>query len=307
VSKRRRGARSRARGRPLLAALAAGILVAAAWWLVAGPGSPLASTNTGGPTNAGGSGSFASFRPPDLHALAVAPDDERTLIFGHHQGMLVSRDAGATWSRISGASGDAMGIALPAGSRTAYVAGHNVFFRSDDGGTTWRSVRPSLPGLDIHGFAASAAEARTFYAFVVGHGLFRSDDVGTTWARTGDAPGSTMSMAAGKSGGKDVLFAATMDAGVVRSRDGGRSWERVPELGRAGHASAAGDVIYAAGGSSVLVSQDGGGTWQRRPFPRGGAVLVAVAPSDTRRAYVVTDRLEVWRSRDGGESWERAG
>jgi photosystem II stability/assembly factor-like uncharacterized protein len=307
VSKRRRRARSDPRGHWLLAAVVAGLLVAAGWWYFGGSGSPLASIDTGSPTNAGGSSSFASFRPRDLHALAVAPDDERTVIFGHHQGMLVSQDAGGTWSRISGASGDAMGIALPPGSSTAYAAGHNVFLRSDDGGTTWRSVRPSLPGLDLHGFTASATEARTFYAFVVGHGLFRSDDEGTTWAKAGDAPGSTMSMAAGRSGGKDVLFAATMDAGVVRSRDGGRSWERVPELGGASHASAAGDVIYAADGSSVLISQDAGGTWQRRPFPRGGAVLVAVAPSDTRRAYVITDRLEVWRSRDGGESWERAG
>jgi photosystem II stability/assembly factor-like uncharacterized protein len=301
MSRRRGRSRRRAPRRWPIAVLGAALLAAAGWWLFAGPGSPVASTGSGG------TASLASFRPPDLHALAVAPDDERTIIFGHHQGMLVSRDAGSTWSRISGASSDAMGIALPAASRTAYAAGHNVFFRSDDGGDTWRSVRPSLPSFDIHGFAASATDARTFYAFVVGHGLFRSDDGGTAWAKAGDAPGSTMSMAAAKSGGKDVLFAATMDAGVVRARDGGKTWERVPELASAGHVSAAGDVIYAAGGSSVVVSRDGGSSWLRRSFPRGGAVLVAVAPSDTRRAYVVTDRLEVWRSSNGGESWERAG
>lgn len=240
-----------------------------------------------------------------MHALQVSPTDERTVVFGHHGGMLVSHDGGALWTPASGARGDAMGVALPPGSRTQFAAGHDIFLRSDDGGVTWSAVRPALPGTDIHGFAASATTPNTFYAYVVGSGLFKSTDAGTTWRKAGDASGGTMSLTVAKAGGADVIYANTMD-GVQRSRDGGRTWEPVPEVGGA-TLNAAGGTVYAAAGGAIQVSTDGGLTWTRRAFSRGGAVLVAPAPTNPTTVYVVTDRLEVWRSPDGGATWERAG
>lgn len=246
---------------------------------------------------------LAAYRPPDMHALTVQPDDPETLLFGSHRGLLVSRDGGRTWLPI-GPSGDAMGIALPPGSETAYAAGHDVFFRTEDAGVTWTTFRAPLPGTDIHGLAASAVRSGTFYAYVVGQGLFRSDDAGVSWQLAGQPPGSTMSLAAAKQANADVLFASTMD-GVQRSRDGGRTWERVPELGGA-YVSAADAMVYAAAGSMIFVSTDGGGSWERRPFP-DGAALVAPAPSAPQTVYVITRRQEVWRSTNGGSSWERVG
>lgn len=269
------------------------------WWLFTSGDSPLVRAV------APGTSPLAAFRPPDVHALVVAPDDERTILFGSHAGMLFSRDGGATWSRVPGAEGDAMGIAVPPGSKTAYAAGHNVFFRSDDGGGTWRSARPALPGTDIHGFAASATSPGAFYAFVVGHGLFRTEDAGASWKLVGTAPGSTMSLACARSAGDDVLYASTM-GGVERSRDGGRTWERVAEL-RDASVTTHGAIAYAVTGRSLFVSSDGGATWQRREFRGGNGVLVAVAPSNTSLIYVVSDRLEVWRSPDAGMTWERVG
>lgn len=46
---------------------------------------------------------------------------------------------------------------------------------------------------------------------------------------------------------------------------------------------------------------------ERRTFTRGGAVLVAAAPTNPKMVYVLTERLEVWRSADAGINWERAG
>lgn len=273
------------------------LLLAAGWWLF---------LRTPEVAIAPGTGSFlAAYRPADVHALQVSPTDERTVVFGHHRGMLVSHDGGALWTPATGANGDAMGIALPPGSQTEFAAGHDVFMRSDDGGRTWTSVRPALPGTDIHGFAASAVTPNTFYAYVVGSGLFKSVDAGKTWQKAGDASGATMSMTVAKSGGADVVYANTME-GVQRSRDGGKSWEAVPDVAGA-TLNAVGETVYAAAGSVVLASNDGGMTWEQRTFSRGGAVLVAAAPTNPRTVYVLTDKLEVWRSADGSASWERAG
>lgn len=267
-----------------------------AWWFFLRAPELAVSAGSGAP--------LAAFRPPDVHALQVSPTDERTVVFGSHRGMLVSRDGGATWTAVAGANGDAMGVALPPGSQTQFVAGHDVFFRSDDGGRTWSSVRPALPGTDIHGFAASAVTPNTFYAYVVGSGLFKSADAGGTWQRIGEASGATMSMTVARAGGADVLYANTMD-GVQRSRDVGRTWEAVREVGAATQ-NAVGETVYAAAGAAVLVSNDGGMTWDRRSFARGGAALVAAAPTSPKIVYVLTERLEVWRSADGGASWQPA-
>lgn len=293
---------TRARTRPpshdrrWLAGLAAAALIAAGgWWSFARDTESRSAGSEVGRT-------IASYRPPDIHALAVHPADASVVLFGSHRGMLVSRDGGRTWTPI-GPTGDAMGIAMPAGSKTAYAAGHDVFFRSDDGGQTWSKQRPALPGTDIHGFAASAATPGRFYAFVVGHGLFRSDDGGSTWAGLGTMPGSTMSMTVAAGPGGDILFASTME-GVQRSRDGGTTWERVPELGGA-YVNASGARVYAAAGTRVLVSSDGGMRWEQRAFPNGKAALVAPAANDPETVYVLAEGFGVWRSTDGGRSWER--
>jgi photosystem II stability/assembly factor-like uncharacterized protein len=272
-------------------------VAAGGWWLFG-----RAATSTGPGTGSDGGQTIASYRPPDIHALAVHPTDPDVIFFGSHRGMLISRDAGRKWTPI-GPTGDAMGIAMPPGSRTAYAAGHDVFFRSDNGGETWSSADPALPGTDIHGFAGSSAKPGRLYAFVVGHGLFWSFDFGATWARGGTAPGSTMSMAVASTTDRDILFASTME-GVQRSRDGGATWERVPELG-GGYVSATGARAYAAAGARVLVSSDAGMRWEQRPFPHGEAVLIAAAPTDPDTVYVLAEGLSVWRSTDGGRRWER--
>lgn len=275
-------------------ALALGVAVLSGWYLFG------RDTGTGYVGETGGS--LASYRPSDVHALAVHPTDGNVVVFGSHRGMLVSRDAGKTWTPI-GPAGDAMGISMPPGSQTAYAAGHDVLFRSDDGGETWRKERPALPGTDIHGLAASAVTPGRFYAYVAGQGLFRSDDGGTTWARAAAAPGSTMSMAVAMSGDKDILFASTME-GVQRSRDGGATWEPVREIGSA-YVAASASRVYAAAGTRVFFSGDGGMRWEQRTFTGGNAVLVAPAATDPETVYVVAEGFAVWRSTDAGRTWER--
>lgn len=298
MSRRSRGTARARRPRWLIALPVVAIALAATWWVAGQSATPPSVPAPGG------GASLAAYRPPDVHALAVLPTDPRTVIFGSHRGVLVSHDGGATWSAASGGAGDAMGLAAPAGSATMYAAGHDVLMRSDDGGATWSSVRPALPGTDIHGFAASPAAPGIQYAYVAGIGLFKSAD-DRSWTRIGDASGGTMSLAAAKGASGDVLIATTMD-GIERSRDGGKNWERVSELGAA-YVSAVGDHAYAVAGGAAFVSADGGMTWARRTFMRGGGALIAGAPSDPQLVYVVTDRFEVWRSPDGGATWERAG
>lgn len=79
-------------------------------------------------------------------------------------------------------TGDAISLARPAAdANTIYMAGHDIFKRSTDGGKTWHDMQTDLPGTDLHGFAADPADATHLYTLVVGAGLFESRDGGQQW------------------------------------------------------------------------------------------------------------------------------
>lgn len=91
----------------------------------------------------------------DYHSLLVDPADQQRLTLGTHNGLYVSDDGGRRWRHDALSGDDAMNLARP-GASTIWLAGHNVFKKSSDGGVTWTDVGPSgLPGLDIHGFTVT--------------------------------------------------------------------------------------------------------------------------------------------------------
>ena len=133
------------------------------------------------------------------------------------------------------------------------------------------------------------------------------------------------------------------ERGVFRTTDGGASWEHVLFVDEQTGCSAlamdpANPRKLFAGmwqidiktwgresggpGSGLFVSQDGGTTWQRQqgrglPTREVGKVKVAITRSNPNRVYALietgdgvpwrgeeTDRGQVWRSEDGGETWE---
>lgn len=102
--------------------------------------------------------------------------------------------------------------------------------------------------------------------------------------------------------------------GVLRSTDGGRTWQTTNLTGQTddamgmGFAGAAGETIFAAGHDTFFKSEDAGLTWERiKPKLPGTDVHgLAVAPDDPNRLYAHVVRYGLFRSDDGGESWAKA-
>src|SRR5689334_13591889 len=163
----------------------------------------------------------------DFHSLAFSITEPETVYFGHHGGLLVSRNGGKDWASTTLGQADAMALALPTSDPSVmYAAGHDVFFKSIDGGETWQSVSTDLPGSDIHGFAVNPEDAREVYAHVVGYGIFGSKDGGNTWMLLSDkVPPSTFNLAVGDN--SETLYVAAGDAGLWQSQDGGKTWAAV--------------------------------------------------------------------------------
>ena len=176
-----------------------------------------------------------------------------------------------------------------------------------------------------------------------GDGVYRSRDAGETWEHVGFEESHGISKIRIHPTNPDIIYVASFgkysapsqERGVFRSTDGGDTWERV--LYRDDQTGAIDlvidrndpDVLYAAlweayrreytmssggPGSGMFKSTDGGDTWTemtRRPgMPQDGVVGrigVAVSSADSDRVYALFEHDEggLFRSDDGGDTWER--
>lgn len=244
---------------------------------------------------------------PDYHSLLVAPSDPDHILLGTHAGLYESTDGGRDWQRAALEGQDAMNLARSE-SETVWTAGHNVFAKSADGGKTWTDVRPDgLPSLDLHGFAVDPKDPETLYAAVAGEGLYRSTDEGQRFELLSSEVGGQVFGLAVVEGGS--LLAGDLSKGLLRSDDGGKSWDVTEAFGAAGLAIKPDDpeTVLAAGQggltSGVLLSRDGGRTWDQVQTIAEGAGPVAWSSSDPKLAYVVGFDRRLYRSNDGGVSW----
>lgn len=239
----------------------------------------------------------------DYHSLLVSPTNARDLLLGTHQGLYRSGDGGRTWRFASLSGNDAMNLARPNG-KMIWFAGHNVFKKSVDGGLSWKDVRPAgLPSLDIHGFTVDPRNAQSLYAAVAGQGLYHSRDGARSFElASSQVGGSVMALAVTKDG---RLLAGDMQRGLLESRDVGRTWRvALPAqvMGLAIDPHQPQRVL--ATGPGIARSLDGGRNWKPILDLSQGAGPVAWSASNPGLAYVVGFNRKLYRSSNGGASWE---
>ncbi|MGH3052741.1 MAG: WD40/YVTN/BNR-like repeat-containing protein [Gaiellaceae bacterium] len=245
---------------------------------------------------------------PDYHSLLVEPSNPEHVLLGTHAGLYESTDGGRDWERVALEGQDAMNLARSEG-KTVWTAGHNVFARSTDGGATWTDLRPEgLPSLDIHGFAVDPNDSQTLYAAVAGEGLYRSTDGARRFELLSSEVGGQVFGLAVLEGGS--ILAGDLGKGLLRSDDGGKNWDVTEAFGAAGLAVKPDDpeTVLAAGQggllSGVLLSRDGGRTWDQVHTIEQGAGPVAWAPSEPDVGYAVGFDRTLYRTDDGGQSWQ---
>lgn len=268
--------------------------------LGAGAVAALLLTMNNGGRSPEGPVAWSTLRTQDIHALAFDVAHPERLLFGHHGGLLETRDGGRTWQATALQGADAMNIGRPAGG-FFQIAGHAAYTETTDGGSTWQNVPNDLPGSDLHLFVADPQNNARAWAFSVGYGLFETGDQGRTWQlRQPGTWGALATFAAGS-----TVLLAINDAGLRRSDDGGRTWTPLTLPGGQAAslaASADGTAIYVGTTNGLARSTDGGATWSATGLP-SIAVALAVSPLDARSVAVVDEQGRLFRSFDGGQTW----
>jgi photosystem II stability/assembly factor-like uncharacterized protein len=115
-----------------------------------------------------------------IFSFAIAPTAPANLYAGiRSQGILVSRDGGATWSSTGTGPSNVQSLAVdPENPARVYAGSAGALFKSIDGGATWRETGQGLNGATA--LAIDPANPVNVYAGTA-QGVFRSVDAGTTF------------------------------------------------------------------------------------------------------------------------------
>jgi photosystem II stability/assembly factor-like uncharacterized protein len=263
----------------------------------------------------------ASYRPIDLVADPVDPNRLYAIVVGidsHVYELFKSVDGGFHWKRADQgipANQGVFSLAIdPRSPKVLYAGtGDDRVYKSRDGGALWRPQR-TVPD----GYAASlwVSPAGTLFAATVDR-LFRAESNGSWTDVSQGLPeaGSVRALIFPAGNPRSPLAAVSTygirRGGVFASSDGGSSWvlrSRGISALNVTSAAAAPDALWAVADEVLFKSADRGETWKQVRFaPVDLTTLVAVAPSDPETVYAVLYYGTVWRSHDGGGSWEEAG
>ncbi len=126
--------------------------------------------------------------------IAIDPGAPKLMLVGAGEDVWLSSDAGASWTKCAGPSGEAVGFHFdrgsPDGRRVMFAATKKGVWRSKDGGTTWSEKTKGLPWLDLHHFSGGSNEKEcVLYCSVPSRaqggrfagGVYSSSDRGETW------------------------------------------------------------------------------------------------------------------------------
>lgn len=223
-------------------------------------------------------------------------------------------------------------------------------WKSIDGGQRWQPIFDRENVHSIGAIAVSPANPNVVWvgtgegnvrnSVSVGRGIYRSLDAGRTWQRVGLENSERIARIVPHPRDPNTVYVAALgrawgenpERGVYRTRDGGKSWQRVlyvdEKTGAAELVMDPGnpDKLFAnlwqyrrwpwffksgGPGSGLYMTLDGGDTWRRATakdgLPAGelGRMAIAIAPSEPRLVYALVEAKEsaLLRSSDGGYTW----
>jgi len=225
-------------------------------------------------------------------------------------------------------------------------------WKTTDGGLTWRPVSDKqLKTSSVGALAIAPSNPDVVYAgmgetelrgnVIQGDGVYKTTDAGKTWTAVGLQQTQAIARIRVHPTNPDIVYVAALgnpyganpERGVFRSKDGGKTWERI--LFRDERTGAVDlamdpknpDILYAGlwevfrtphslssggPGGGLFKSTDGGTTWTELtknaglPRPVWGKVGVSVSGADSNRVYAIVEAKDggIFMSDDAGGTWK---
>ncbi|MDX1911566.1 MAG: glycosyl hydrolase [Saprospiraceae bacterium] len=251
------------------------------------------------------------------------------------------------------------------GGRSAAVTGvsgkPNLFYfgatgggvwRTTDGGRSWENLSDGFFGGSIGAIEVAPSDHNVIYVgggectvrgnVSAGTGMWKSEDAGRSWKNVGLMQSRHIPRIRIHPTNADIVYAAVLgdlfkpseERGLYRSRDGGKTWQKIHYINaHVGAVDVCFDptnprILYASfwkvrrtpydlssggEGSGLWKSTDGGDTWTELTRNEGlpkdtiGIIGVSVSPVQPDRVFAIIESQSggVFRSDDGGKKWTK--
>ena len=166
--------------------------------------------------------------------------------------------AAPQWLQTPGPhSSAAASVAIMEGDTIFMGRSNGALWRSYDGGITWKT----LPTFSDYVVTLAAYPGGRVLAGQRSGTVHISNDYGKTWNLALDKLGE-VDLSLFQRGSERVVYAASLNSGLLRSRNGGVDWVEVFENDAVSLAIAADGVLYMGTSSGAYVSDDQGDTWR---------------------------------------------
>ena len=259
--------------------------------------------------------SHVGWNHPRVNAMAVDPRDTDTFYLAAGNGVLRTRDGGASWRITTDWEvTESQDVAVdPNAPDEVYVATAYGVWASSDGGDTWAETNTGLGQTYVQSLAVDREQVRRLLAGTWG-GLYETTDGAATWSTVLGPEFSILHVTQSPSN-PHLWLAGTQNHGVLLSQDNGASWEEAEGTSGLSIYSVASDPFdpdrIAAGGwdAGILLSTDGGRTWTRRDetLPTPNFYRVVFDPVRRGTLWAASVEEGIFRSDDAGETWRYAG
>lgn len=220
----------------------------------------------------------------------------------------------------------------PTISGTIY-AGVGAGYVSTDGGNTWQPLGPGLPistwEVGVKEISVDPEQSSRLYA-ATQRGVYQSEDSGATWFKSDYGLGGVLPTSLAVSPfDPQTVYAATLGADIVKTTDGGQTWQKIDIPWMEWTSNLATDPfidgrLYEGGSclGDILISSDGGSTYHTirltLPVTYTGSAICAnsVVPDPHRPGHILAGvaiprgtRHSDWHggiyiSENYGEQWE---
>ncbi len=217
--------------------------------------------------------SQAEMRGQSVRSLNRSESDPKELVAGTLQGIFRSPDNGIHWKQISPEGSaeikEVQSIAIdPADPNVIYAGTWHLPWKTTDGGATWANIKKGIiDDSDVFSIIVDPKNPKIVYASACS-GIYKSTSAGDDFVKVQGIPSAarrTRTLEQDPSN-LDVVFAGTTE-GLYRTQDAGAHWDRLTP-------------------DDVVVND------------------VYVDPSNAKHVLIATDRGGVYRSEDGGATFE---
>lgn len=216
--------------------------------------------------------SQAEMRGQAVLSLARSGDDKE-LVAGTLKGVYRSLDNGVHWQQISPLGSteihEVQSIAIdPADDNVIYAGTWHLPWKTTDGGATWKNIKEGvIDDSDVFSIIVDPKQPNIVYASACS-GIYKSNNGGNLFHKVQGIPSTARRTRKLEQDPEhpETVFAGTTE-GLYRTLDSGAQWERMTP-------------------TDVIVND------------------VYVDPRDVKHVLIATDRGGVFRSEDGGTTFE---